>query len=108
MFTWLLAAFAALFHVLVGTVPVVTASPHDWGPAVQLSFLDFPIVLLIQFAGLNRLFEDASGVWLLGILGTAMYAGAGALVGYGIDRLRSRRRLCKVSNRRLVRVDTPP
>src|SRR5262245_23940506 len=93
-FTWLLAAFAALFHVLFGIVPVLTASAHDWGPAVQLGFLDYPIVLLIHLVGAGRLLEPASGVWVLGIPGTAMYAGAGALVGYGIDRLRSRRRLC--------------
>jgi hypothetical protein len=87
----LLATCAALFHVLFGIVPVLTASPRDWGPAVQLGFLDFPVVLLVKLAGLERLLEDASAVWVLGIPGTVMYAGAGALVGYGIDRLRSRR-----------------
>jgi hypothetical protein len=94
-FTWLLAAFAALFHVLVGVVPFVTASPHDWGPALQLVLLDYPICLLLQVVGLGRLIEGAGFVWVfISIAGTAMYAGAGALVGYGIDRFRSKRRSC--------------
>ena len=83
-FTWYFAALGAAFHLFLGVVPVLMAGPKDWGPAVQLFFLDLPLVALLN---------HPQNAWPYCILGTLMYAAAGSMVGYGIDRLQNRRRL---------------
>jgi hypothetical protein len=95
LFTALLATIAAAFHVIFAVIPLVTADPRNWGPAVVLLYLDYPLFLFFKVTRLcDPLMNDPKSVWLYCILGTAMYAAAGALVGYGIDRIRTRRRLC--------------
>ena len=93
-FTCWLATGGAVFHFLFAMVPFITASPENWGPAVALCHLDYPVFLLFQVTGLydNR-FNDVWGGWLYGFFGTAMYAALGALAGYAIDRLRRRKQL---------------
>jgi hypothetical protein len=88
---WLLAAIAGTFHLVFAIGPFI-ASPNDWVPAVALCFWDYPIARFLQVTGLydNR-FNNPVGGWLYGILGTAMYAGFGALIGYVIDKLRRKR-----------------
>src|ERR1700704_2643568 len=90
-FSWLLAVIAGVFHLVFVMGPFI-ASPHDWVPAVALVMWDLPLALFFRVTGLydNR-FNDAVGGWVYGIFGTAMYAGFGALIGYVIDRLRSRK-----------------
>jgi hypothetical protein len=91
LFTGLLAALGAAFHVVFAVIPLVTAAPRDWGPAVALLYLDFPLLLFFRATGLcDPLLNTPESVWLYSILGTAMYAGVGALIGYAIDRLRNR------------------
>ena len=91
LFTAVLAALGTTFHLLFAVLPLITAAPRDWGPVVVLLFLDFPLVLFFKATGLcDPMLNTPESVWLYSILGTAMYAGVGALVGYGIDRLRNR------------------
>ncbi len=95
LFTALFATLAAAFHVIFAVIPLLTAGPRDWGPGVGLLYLDYPLFLFFYLTRLcDPWLNDPESVWLYCILGTAMYAAAGALVGYGIDRLRSTRRLC--------------
>jgi hypothetical protein len=90
-----LATLAAALHVVFAVVPLFTAGPKDWGPAVVLLYLDYPLFLFFRATSFcDPWLNDSKSVWLYCILGTGMYAAAGALIGYGIDRLRSRRLLC--------------
>lgn len=94
LFTGLFAILAAASYVIFLVIPLLTAGPKDWGPAVVLLYWDYPLLLLFRETRLcDPWLNDAKSVWLYCILGTAMYTSVGALVGYGIDRFRSRRRL---------------
>ena len=92
LFTALLGTLAAAFHVVFAVIPLFTAGPKDWGPAVRLLYLDYPLLELFRATMLcDPLLNTSASVWLYGILGTGMYGGFGALVGYGIDRIRNRK-----------------
>jgi hypothetical protein len=92
LFTALLATYGVAFHLIFAVAPLLTASPRDWGPAVALLYLDFPLFLSFRATKFcDPLLNTSESVWLYSILGTAMYGGFGALIGYGIDRLRNRK-----------------
>jgi hypothetical protein len=95
LFTALFAALGAAFHLIFAVFPLVTGPPNNLGAAFVVLYLDYPLLLFFRATELcDPLLNTSGSIWLYSILGTAMYAAAGVLVGYGIDRLRSRRRLC--------------
>jgi hypothetical protein len=72
----------------------ITASPRDWSPAVGMLYLDYLLLLFFRATKLcDPLLNTSGSVWLYCILGTALYAGFGAVLGYGIDRVRNRKRV---------------
>jgi hypothetical protein len=94
LFTALLAALAGAFHVFFAVIPLFTAAPKNWGPAVTLLILDYPLFLFFEATKLcDPRLNTGESVMLYSILGTVMYAGVGALLGYGIDRLRNRKQV---------------
>lgn len=94
LFTGLFALLGAAFHLVFAVVPLVTAPPRDWVSAVALVYLDYPLFLFFRATAFcDPWLNDGRSVWLYCILGTVMYAAAGALVGCGIDTLRCRRRV---------------
>ena len=93
LFTGLLAVLAAAFHVIFAVISLFTAGPRDWGPAVVLLYLDYPLTLFFKATKFcDPLLNTSAGIWLFSLLGTVMYAGVGALVGYGIDSISERAR----------------
>lgn len=94
LFTGLLAVLAAAFHIIFAVIPLFTADPRDWGPAVQLLFLDYPLTLFFKATKFcDPALNTPASVWLFSALGTVMYVGVGALVGYAIDTVRNRKQL---------------
>jgi hypothetical protein len=94
LFTGLLVTLGAAFHMVFAVIPLLTASPKNWVPAVAMLHLDYPLFLFFQATMFcDPLLNTSESVWLYSILGTAMYGGFGALVGYGIDKLRNRKQV---------------
>jgi hypothetical protein len=91
-FTWTLAALFGLFHLAVVMGPYIAAGGVGEAVGWRLLIFDYPITFLLQVTGVMAHLNDAVGDVIYGVFGTIMYALVGALLGYGIDRLRARRR----------------
>ena len=83
------AAIFALFHIVVVSVPVLLSGGSGEAQAFSTAILDLPISWLLGLfpSGRAVLYGSSQVLYILvfGVGGTFMYAGIGALIGWGIQ-----------------------
>lgn len=84
-----MAAFFALFHIIVVAVPVLISGGSGEAQAFAAAIFDLPIFWLLGFFPVGRkvLYGSSPSLYILVFCvgGTLMYAAVGALVGRGIQ-----------------------
>ncbi len=88
--TWILAGIFGAFHLAFVMGPYIVAGGTGEAVGWRMIVLDYPLSWVLQVTGLFEHMESKAGGLVYGVFGTAMYAAAGALIGYGIDKLRAR------------------
>jgi hypothetical protein len=78
-------------HALIVALPVISTWGNGEGQAFAVAIFDAPLVALLSLfaAGRSLLYDGPSWVYVgvFAIGGTLLYCGAGAVVGFAVQRL---------------------
>jgi hypothetical protein len=87
--TWIVASLCGLFHMVVVTAPVLSSHGIGETQGFAVGIFDMPLVWFVSALGGGAILNGGHWyVFVFSVVGTFMYAVAGAVGGLLVDRLR--------------------
>lgn len=93
--TLICAGIFALFHLIVVVFPVISSGGSGESQGWLVVIFDMPLVVVLNHVpgGEKILYNDVTAYMIFfTVVGTLMYACCGALIGFVIDKIRTRKR----------------